>query len=356
MRRKNPFPGVTRSVDRHGKVRFRFRSKGVDTYLPSAYASAEFRAAYEAALAGAKGKTNKSRAERGTIKWLAEQYMRSPRYQNRAEGSRRVLRRELDWLCSVAGDLPFARMKTHHVEALMAKKTGPAAANKVKKNLSILFNYAIKKGFGITFNPARYADKWTENPDGFHTWTEQEISEFKERHPTGTKARLALALFLCTGASRQDAARMGWQNISDGRIVYRRGKTGIEANLPILPELYEELQNVPRDQLLFLTHGAGRPYKPETLGNWFKDRCTEAKVPGTAHGLRKAGATRLANFGATPDEIRAFMAHKTNKEGATYTKKADRARLADSGLARWEQNEHENVSNLSAKLDKKADK
>ena len=161
-----------------------------------------------------------------------------------------------------------------------------------------------------------------------------EIQAFKIHHASGSKARLALVLFLFTGASRQDVARLGWPNVAEGRITYRRGKTGIEANLPILPELSVELASVAKDQMLFLTHSKGRPYKPETLGNWFKRQCRAAGVPGAAHGLRKLGATRLANNGATPDEIRAFMAHKTNKEGATYTRKADRARLADSGSAK----------------------
>lgn len=87
-----------------------------------------------------------------------------------------------------------------------------------------------------------------------------------------------MLLSLYTGASRQDAANMGWPNIKSGRIIYRRGKTGIEANLPIHPELAEELELIAKDQLLFLTHGAGRGYKPETLGNWFKEQCV--KVPG----------------------------------------------------------------------------
>ncbi|WP_407696791.1 tyrosine-type recombinase/integrase [Sedimentitalea xiamensis] len=216
----------------------------------------------------------------------------------------------------------------------MDRKEGPAAANKVRKNLSLLLNFAIRRGYGVTFNPARYAEKRKENPDGFHVWTEAEIARFKRHHAAGTKARLALAIFLCTGASRQDAAAMGWRNVAGARISYRRGKTGVEANLPILPDLAEELAYVSPDQALFLTHSGGKPYKPETLGNWFRDQCNAAAVKGSAHGLRKAGATRLAEAGGTPDEIRAFLAHATNKEGQTYTKKADRARLADSGLAK----------------------
>lgn len=45
-RRRNPFPGVTRVTNRHGKVRWRFRRGGFTCYLPGPYASAEWRAAY----------------------------------------------------------------------------------------------------------------------------------------------------------------------------------------------------------------------------------------------------------------------------------------------------------------------
>jgi len=69
------------------------------------------------------------------------------------------------------------------------------------------------------------------------------------------------------------------------------------------------------------------------LGNWFKDQWTTAGVPGSAHGLRMAGAERLANNRTAPDEIRGFLGHKTNAQGSVYTDKADRARLADLGLA-----------------------
>ena len=104
--------------------------------------------------------------------------------------------------------------------------------------------------------------------------------------------------------------------------------------------------------MLFITQdNADKPYIVGSLGNWFKDRCKEADVPGSLHGLRKAGATRLANVGDTPDEIKAFLAHATNGQGATYTKTADRAKQADRGFAKLE-----NVSNLSEPLDRKGKK
>nr|WP_301546287.1 tyrosine-type recombinase/integrase [Paracoccus saliphilus] len=92
---------------------------------------------------------------------------------------------------------------------------------------------------------------------------------------------------------------------------------------------------MPRDVMLFLNHGAGRPYKPESFANWFKDQCIAAGLPHCSiHGLRKAGATRLAEHGASEYEIMAFLAHKTPHEAATYTKAAGRARLADGGMSK----------------------
>ncbi|WP_240794105.1 tyrosine-type recombinase/integrase [Pseudorhodobacter turbinis] len=282
-----------------------------------------------------------------------EQYLGGAKYRNLSDSRKRSIRGELDWLHGVAGDLPFSRLGVKHVEALMGKKSGPSAANTVKKNLSMLFNFAIKNEYGIIHNPAKYAERMKENPDGYHTWTEAEIDKFLAKFGPGTKARLACLLVLNTGASRQDLSRMGWQNVNAGRIAYRRGKTHVEADLPILDELQAELDLLPHGGMVFLCYGPKHlPYKPETLGNWFRKHCKVAGVPGSLHGLRKAGATRLADAGASPDEIRAYLAHATNQEGATYTKKADRARLADSGLAKLtgSKNEH-NLSNLDAGLD-----
>lgn len=354
---RNPFPGVTRLTDRHGKVRFRFRKRGFTCYLPGPYASVAFRAAYEEANEGAKS-PNHSTAANGSFAWLIEHYLRSPKFRNLSDSRKRSIRGELDWLREQVGKWPFARMATLHVEALMAKKAGPTAANTVKKNLSMLFNFAVKHQLGITHNPARHADRLKVNPDGYHTWTEAEVDRFLTLHGAGTKARLVALLAINTGMSRQDLTRVGWQNVTGNRIAYRRGKTHVGADLPIMPELSEELRLLPTDRLLFLTHGAkDLPYKPETLGNWFRDRCKAAAVPGSLHGLRKAGATRLANAGATPDEIRAFLAHATNKEGSTYTGKADRSLLADSGLAKVERAKGEQkLSNLLPRLDREAGK
>lgn len=69
-----------------------------------------------------------------------------------------------------------------------------------------------------------------------------------------------------------------------------------------------------------------------SLGNWFRKRCREASVPGSIHGLRKAGATRLADAGASEWEIASYLAHADTTQARIYTRKANRSKLADSGF------------------------
>lgn len=337
--RKNPFPGVgnTPHVDRHGKKRWRLRvkSKGIDTYLPGTYGSAEFRAAYDEAMNGAKVGINDPRAPADTLAWLIESYLRSPRHRNKSDSTRRVLRRELDWLRDVAGKYPYASFRAKHIEAVMAKKDGPAAANKVRKNFSLLFTYAIKNELMAT-NPARAADRMKESGDGYHTWTASEMAQFLAFYPSGTKERLVFMLAMNTGAARADIAAMTRGNLSNGRISYKRGKTNVGGDYEILPELAAELAQIPEGQMMLVAHGKkGLPYKPETLGNWFRQRCNAAGLPHCAlHGIRKGQATAIADHGGTEFEVMSFLAHASPKEAATYTKRAGRAKLADSALAR----------------------
>ena len=171
---------------------------------------------------------------------------------------------------------------------------------------------------------------------GFHTWTDEEVEKFRAAHPTGSKARLALELFLGTGAARQDAAAMTRANIRGPRLHYGRGKTGQEVDLPILPELAKELAHLPRDQMMLLAHGPqAKGYTINSLGNWFRDMCSEADLPHcSAHGLRKCGARRLAEAGATENELAAFLAHSSTREAARYTAAANRSKLTDSAMAK----------------------
>ncbi len=155
--------------------------------------------------------------------------------------------------------------------------------------LSQLFRFAAKRYGYKGENPAALADSHKERSEGFHTWTDDEIEAFRAKFLTGTKARLALEIFLGTGAARQDAAALTRANIRGPRFFYRRGKTGQEVDLPIVPELAKELGHLPPEQMVLLAYGEGaKAYSATPLGNWFRERCKEAGLLHcSAHGLRK---------------------------------------------------------------------
>ena len=356
-RRRNPFPGVYTTEDRHGKLRHRLRRKirghTIDTYLPGPYGSPEFRQAYEETIEGARGAT--LRTQPGTIAYVIAKYLESTAFRNLSPTTRRDKARRLDWIREAVGGARYAAIQPRHVEALMAKKGGPVAGNRVKKDLRQLFAFAAKHHGFAGQNPAALADANKVRSKGFHTWTDDEIEVFRAEHETGSKARLALELLLGTGAARQDAAALTRRNIRGGRLCYRRGKTGQEVDLPILPELEKELAHLPPTQMMLLTHGHdAKGYTRESFGNWFSERCREAGLPQcAAHGLRKAGARRLAEHGATEFEIMSFLAHSSPREAARYTEAANRAKLARSGMAKLRAEPERKLTNLSERLVKR---
>ena len=102
-------------------------------------------------------------------------------------------------------------------------------------------------------------------------------------------------------------------------------------------ELQAELRQIPAAQMLFIAHG-GKPCTVESFGNWFADQCDDAELPSRcrAHGLRKYGAIRLAERGASEWQIAAFLAHRDTREARRYVQAASRVKMAADGLAHLE--------------------
>lgn len=327
------------------------KGKRIDTYLPGPYGSAEFRAAYEKALEGVRVASPKAPA--GTIAFLIETYLASKTFHDLAPATRLSKRGRLDWIRETVGEARFGLFLPRHIEALMDKKGGPVAANRLKKDLGQLFKLAASYGFRGQ-NPASLAKSRREKSGGYHTWTDDEIAAYRSFHESGTTARLAFEIPLCTGAARQDAAALTRANIRGGRLFYRRHKTGQEVDLPILGALAREIALLPRTQMMLIAHGPkGLRYTSESFGNWFRERCDESGLTHcAAHGLRKAGARLLAEAGATEFEIMAFLAHRTAREASRYVAAANRSKLTTAGMAKLRAEPERDVSNPSEKLDK----
>ncbi len=80
-------------------------------------------------------------------------------------------------------------------------------------------------------------------------------------------------------------------------------------------------------------------------------KASRISAGGSAHGLRKSGATRLAEWGGGEAEIMACPAHKEARMAAPCFRKAQRDRLADAGSARGlGTKEEQKFPNLSERL------
>ncbi len=313
--------------DRHGKMRLYHRvDHGPRTALRGPVGSAEFWEDYHAA-AGAGA----SPVGPNTLGWLVQQYYTSAAYKQLGTQTRRVRRGILDRFCKKDGGKRFARLEAHHLRKMRDEMVDrPDAANSLLKALRQVFKYAVSYGL-VKSNPLLEVERLkSRNKDGLHAWTPQEIETFETAHPIGTRARLALALLLCTGQRRGDVVGMGRQHVRDGWMAVTQEKTGKRLAIPILTELQGIIDASETGDLTYLVTSFGKPYTAAGFGNWFRVQCDAAGLPKcAAHGLRKAAASRLAELGFSTQEIKSSTGHESLSEVERYTKAADQKRLAE---------------------------
>ena len=118
----------------------------------------------------------------------------------------------------------------------------PEAANVRVKALRRLFAWALENEIGnVRTNPARDVSYIRNSSQGHHTWTVVEVQQYEQRHPVGTKARLALALLLYTGTRRSDLVVLGRQHVRNGWIKFtaqkNRRRRPVTIEVPLLPAL-----------------------------------------------------------------------------------------------------------------------
>jgi site-specific recombinase XerD len=228
------------------------------------------------------------------------------------------------------GDKRIAKLERRHVEDILGRLK-PFAAKNWLKTLRGLLKYAVVARHRGNDPTEGIQTAKPRKSDGFLTWSEDQIAQYRRHHPFGTRARLALELLTGAGQARGDTVRMGRQHVREGVLKIRRGKTNVLVEMPVLPEVQEALDAMPpAEHLTFLTTEAGKSFTAAGFGNWFCDRCREAGLPKkyAAHGLRKAAATRHADHGATAHELMAWFGWTSIREAERYTKAADRKRLA----------------------------
>jgi integrase len=111
----------------------------------------------------------------------------------------------------------------------------------------------------VETNPARDLDRIKTGSTGWHSWEVEEVRRYEERHPIGSKARLALALLMYTGVRRSDVVLLGRQHVRGGWLKFTTSKTSVVVEVPVLPELQRIIDDrrpdVPGDGVRGAVHG-----------------------------------------------------------------------------------------------------
>lgn len=356
MLRKEKLPRYVSSfIDNRGTRRYRFRKTGLSGgYFEAHPNTPTGRAEYERFLASGQGApVARRQIISGSVDALLALYYGSTDFRGQAaEVSIAKRRAVLEAFRAKHGhrlvkDARYDKLDKYIAEIAAGwadekgrPHGGAFAAETARKHIRALFKYAVKLAWR-TDNPMDHVDYRPKKTEGFHSWTEAEIAQYRAKWALGTKQRLALELMLWTGKRRSDAVALGPQHVVGNELAGRDKKTGKRWTLPIAPQLRQAMDAMPEaSHLCFLMSERGRAYSAASFGNVFRDWCDAAGLPQcSAHGLRKAISRRMAEQGIGNAGIKAVTLHSRDEEVSLYVAAADQRRLGETSIAtisRWE--------------------
>jgi integrase len=152
-------------------------------------------------------------AAANTLAWALERYRHSSAWTALSNATRRQREAVYRAVTESAGTVPLREITSETIRAGRERRaTKPHAANNFLKAMRGFFRWAAAAEGGnlVPTNPATGVKLLPgKNKDGFHTWTDEEISRYETRWPLGTRERLALDLLLYTGLARGMLCALG---------------------------------------------------------------------------------------------------------------------------------------------------
>jgi integrase len=325
---------LQRETTRHDKPVWYVRRErhGPRIRLKAEFSTPEFWQEYQDALSGLSKCRTKTSA--GSLAWLVERYRETSAWTSLSLATRRQRENILRHVLESAGNKPANDIKRAHiVDGRDRRSSTPSQARHFIDTMRGLFEWATEAQH-VRADPT-LGVKYPKQPKtgGFIPWTEDDIAAYERRWPIGTRQRVWLDVLAYTGLRRGDVVQLGRQHVRDGAAHIKTEKTDTPVALPILPLLAQTLATGPCGDLTFIVGANGRPMTKESFGNAFRDACRAAGLRArSAHGLRKAAATRAAISGATLAQLNAIFGWTGAKMALHYIETADRTRLAGDSM------------------------
>ena len=342
------YPGLLREVLPSGTVRWRVRKAGdkrVRVLLNAGPDHPRFGEHYHAARAGIQlpPEADAPSAIKGSVGWLVDLYraamkdMQEQGHLHKATAHQRG--QFLLWLASEVGEYSAAMPQSQLILLRDKKAATPGAADNFIKAVRAMYAWGTDRGH-CKANPAAGIGKINRGT-GATAWTPDDLLKYRDRHPKGTMAHLALSLLMFTACRLGDVYRLGrTHEMQRNGVTWldwqpeKRGSSRVR--IPMLPPLQAAIraQTIIGPTYLLTEHG--KPFASKNaFGNKFSDWTRQAGPTGlSAHGIRKSAGELLAMNGASQYEVMSVHGHSNAKTSEIYTAGADRDRLADLAMQR----------------------
>jgi len=336
-------------TDRLGKARFYYKrtgSKPVPLHgLPwSPRFMAEYDVAHNAYTQPDTVPLGASRTRAGTLNAALVRYYESAAFQQElAKSTQGPQRSLLERWREGHGELPLRPLQSKHIQGFISKLDSPSVQRNMLRAIRHFTKFA--KGAGlIDEDPAVAVTRARmTKTGGFYTWTEEDATKYEVRHPIGSKARLALELYLNLGVRKSDVVRIGPRHIRDGVLHnFLPQKTSRNGGKRISIKLFEETKAAIAATPVtgtetYLITSFGKPFTANGFGNKMREWCDEAGLPDcTSHGLRKLMMIRLVHAGYSAPQIGAISGHKDLREIQLYIDEMDRSKMGIETSASFE--------------------
>lgn len=339
------FPFTMYDYDRHGRKRWYVRlvvdGKNQKRRIRSKEGSEAWVVEYQTILTEMKeAKRPKSRNPYVSIyslAWLINQYLTSPQFKEAKPATQTQRRSILLRISKESGHRDCRTLTKEAVQTGRDKRSAtPGAANNMLKAMKALYKWGMEMGH-VTHNPVEGVKRLRMGESSWKPWTFEQREQFKANHPLGTTARTAFHLAFDGGLRRSDVVRVGRQHRDETHLRIKQQKTGKVVAFMVTPDLAEALDSAPGDGILYIQTAYGRPFSTKGFGAAVRRWVKAAGLPPelTLHGLRKADGVRMAEAGATENEIAAKLGHSDTRSASIYTKGANQQRLADAAIRRY---------------------
>ena len=307
-------------------------------------------AAYDRALANRQAPTpgplDGSRTVAGTVNAAVVAYYQSSMFTvELGDGTKKGQRSLIERFRNEHGDKRLRMLERRHLQAYISSLKSAAVQRNMLRSLRHFLKFALSAGLIATDPSEGVSRAKMKSTGGFRPWTEEHVLQYEARHPVGSKARLALALYLNLGVRKSDVVRIGPRHIKNGELNdFQPQKTsrsgGKLITVPLHPDTRDLIAATPvTGTETFLVTSFGKPFTANGFGNKMAEWCKEAGLDVRSHGLRKLCLIRLAEAGCTVNQIAAISGHKDLREIQIYVDAADRKRLARAGIAQlWKMN------------------